>query len=192
MISIFLYNKAGRSTWFRKPQISYAGLREKSIVFWFKLQINWFLKVQLIINQHYCRDWLGTEQAISHVWRHYTTMIIRKMCSNAILANTSVLFEIKINSYVYIYIYYPLYTNWPITNADLPHVIIQYILYFICQKLYWTVSGQLSNIGYIGQFQNEATGTLRTRYRRTEAVSMYLMKILLICLHLRKILKPFA
>ena len=42
-------------------------------------------------------------------------------------------------------------------------MIIQYILYFICQKLYWTVSGQLSNIGYIGQFQNEATGTLRTR-----------------------------
>ena len=56
-----------------------------------------------------------------------------------------------------IYIYHPLYTSWPITNADLPHVIIQYILYFICQKLYWTVSGQLSNIGYIGQFHNEAT-----------------------------------
>ena len=52
----------------------------------------------------------------------------------------------------YIYIYYPLYTNWPITNADLPHVIIQYILYFICQKLYWTVSGQPSNTGYIGRF----------------------------------------
>ena len=93
--------------------------------------------------------------------------------------------------HIYIYIYYPLYTNWPITSADLPHVIIQYILYFICQKLYWTVSGQLSNIGYIGQFQNEATGTLRTRYRRTKAVSMYLMKILSIFLHLRKILKCF-
>ena len=92
---------------------------------------------------------------------------------------------------VYIYIYYPLYTNWPITNADLPHVIIQYILYFICQKLYWTVSGQLSNIGYIGQFQNEATGTLRTRYRRTEAVSMYSMKILSLFLHLWKILICF-
>ena len=91
----------------------------------------------------------------------------------------------------YIYIYYPLYTNWPITNTDLPHVIIQYILYFICQKLYWTVSGQLSNIGYIGQFQNEATGTLRTRYRRTKAMSMYLMKILSIFLHLRKILICF-
>ena len=90
-----------------------------------------------------------------------------------------------------IYIYYPLYTNWPITNADLPHVIIQYIPYFICQKLYWTVSGQLSNIGYIGQFQNEATGTLRARYRRTKAVSMYLMKILSIFLHLRKILICF-
>ena len=38
-------------------------------------------------------------------------------------------------------------------------MIIQYILYFICQKLYWTVSAQLSNIGYIGQFQNEATDT---------------------------------
>ena len=45
-----------------------------------------------------------------------------------------------------VYIYYPLYTNWPITNADLPHVIIQYILYFIYQKLYWTVSGQLSKM----------------------------------------------
>ena len=93
--------------------------------------------------------------------------------------------------YIYIYIYNPLYTNWPITNADLPHVIIQYILYFICQKLYWTASGQLSNIGYIGQFQNEATGTLRTRNRRTKAVSMYLMKILSIFLHLRKILICF-
>ena len=93
--------------------------------------------------------------------------------------------------FIYIYIYYPLYTNWPITNADLPHVIIQYILYFICQKLYWTVSGQLSNIGYIGQFQNEATGNLRTRYRRTKAVSMYLMKILSIFLHLRKNIDMF-
>ena len=65
--------------------------------------------------------------------------------------------------YIYIYIYYPLYTNWPITNANLPHVIIQYILYFICQKLYWTVSGQLSNIGFIGQFQNEARGALCAR-----------------------------
>ena len=91
----------------------------------------------------------------------------------------------------YIYIYYPLYTNWPITNADLPHVIIKYILYFICQKLYWTVSGQLSNIGYIGQFQNEATGTLHTRHRRNKAVSMYLMKMLSIFLHLRKILICF-
>ena len=91
----------------------------------------------------------------------------------------------------YIYNYYPLYTNWPITNADFPHVIIQYIPYFICKKLYWTVSGQLSNIGYIGQFQNEATGTLRTQYRRTKAVSMYLMKILSIFLHLRKILICF-
>ena len=90
-----------------------------------------------------------------------------------------------------IYINYPLYTNWPITNTDLPHVIIQYILYFIYQKLYWTVSGQLSSIGYIGQFQNEATGTLRTRYRRTKAMSMYLMKILSIFLHLRKILICF-
>ena len=93
--------------------------------------------------------------------------------------------------HIYIYIYYPLYTHWPITNADLPHVIIQFILYFICQKLYWTVSGQLSNIGYIGQFQNETTGTLRTRYRRTKAVSMYLMKILSIFLHLQKILICF-
>ena len=92
---------------------------------------------------------------------------------------------------IHMYIYYPLYTNWPITNADLPHVIIQYILYFICQKLYWTVSGQLSNIGYIGQFQNEATDTLRTWYRRTKSVSMYLMKILSIFLHLRKILICF-
>ena len=87
-----------------------------------------------------------------------------------------------------IYIYNPLCTNWPIPNADVPHVIIQYILYFICQKLYWTVSGELSNIG---QFQNEATGTPRTRYRRTKAVSMYLMKILSIFLHLRKILICF-
>ena len=104
---------------------------------------------------------------------------------------------ISVYMYIYgcicdIYIYYPLYTNWPITNTDLPHVIIQYILYFICQKLYWTVSGQLSNIGYIGQFQNEATGTLRTRYRRTKAMSMYLMKILSIFLHLRKILICFC
>ena len=99
--------------------------------------------------------------------------------------------SIYMHIYIYIYIYNPLYTNWPITNADLPHVIIQYILYFICQKLYWTVSGQLSNIGYIGQFQNEATGTLRTRYRRTKAVSMYLLKILSIFLHLRKILICF-
>ena len=95
------------------------------------------------------------------------------------------------NIYIYIYIYIPLYTNWPITNADLPHVIIQYILYFICQKLYWTVSGQLSNIGYIGQFQNEATDILRTRYRRTKAVSLYLMKILSIFLNLRKMLICF-
>ena len=94
-------------------------------------------------------------------------------------------------SNIYIYICYPLYTNWPITNADLPHVIIQYIPYFIYQKLYWTVSGQLSNIGYIGQFQNEATGTLRTRFRRTKAVSMHLMKILSIFLHLRKTLICF-
>ena len=92
---------------------------------------------------------------------------------------------------IYIYIYHPLYTNWPITNADLSHVIIQYILYFVCQKLYWTVNGQLSNIEYIGQFQNEATGTLRTRYRRIKAVSMYLMKTLSIFLHLRKILICF-
>ena len=70
-------------------------------------------------------------------------------------------------------------------------MIIQYILYFICQKLYWTVSGQLFNIGYIGQFQNEATGTLRTRYRRTKAVSMYLIKISSILLHLWKILICF-
>ena len=91
-----------------------------------------------------------------------------------------------------IYIYNPLYTNWPITNADLPHVIIQYILYFICQMLYWTVSGQLSNIGYFGQFHNEARGTLRTRYRRTKAVSMYLMKILSIFLHLRIVWYVFA
>ena len=76
-------------------------------------------------------------------------------------------------------------------SVVLSHVIIQYILYFICQKLYWTVSGQLSNIGYIGQFQNEATGTLRTRCRRTKAVSMYLMKTLSIFLHLRKILICF-
>ena len=55
-------------------------------------------------------------------------------------------------------IYYPLYTNWPITNANLPHVIIQYILYFICQKLYWTVSGQLSNIGYIGTVSKRGYG----------------------------------
>ena len=46
-------------------------------------------------------------------------------------------------------------------------------------------------IGYIGQFQNEATGTLRTRYRRTKAVSMYLMKILSLFLHLREILICF-
>ena len=71
-------------------------------------------------------------------------------------------------------------------------MIIQYILYFICQKLYWTVSGQLSNIGYIGQFQNEATGTLRTRYRRTKAVSMCVIKILSIFLHLWKILDMFS
>ena len=91
-----------------------------------------------------------------------------------------------------LYMYYPLYTNWPITNADLPHVIIQYILYFIWQKLYWTISGQLSKIGYIGQFQNEATGTLRTRYWRTKAVSMYLMKILSIFLHLRENIDIFS
>ena len=102
------------------------------------------------------------------------------------------IYMIYIDWYIwYIYIYYPLYTNWPITNADLPHVIIQYIPYFIYQKLYWTVSGQLSNIGYIGQFQNEATGTLRTRFRRTKAVSMHLMKILSIFLHLRKTLICF-
>ena len=105
--------------------------------------------------------------------------------------NMVIFLQISTIDIPYIYIYYPLYTNWPITNANLPHVIIQYILYFICQKLYWTVSGQLSNIGYIGQFQNEATGTLRTRYRRTKAMSMYLMKILSIFLHLRKILICF-
>ena len=92
----------------------------------------------------------------------------------------------------YIYIYYSLYTTWPITSADLSHVIIQYILYLICQKLYWIVSGQLSNIGYIGQFQNEATGTLRTRYRHTKAEWMYLIKFLSIFLHLRKILICFC
>ena len=98
----------------------------------------------------------------------------------------------EVRENVYQYIYYPIYTNWQITNADLPHVITQYILYFICQKLYWTVSGQLSNIGYIGQFQNEATGTLRPRHRRTKAVSMYLMKILFIFLHLRKNIDMFS
>ena len=96
---------------------------------------------------------------------------------------------IYIYIYIYIQIYYPLYTNWPITNADLPHVIIHYILYFICQKLYWTLNGQLSNMGYIGQFQNEATGTLRTRYRRTKAVSMNgIYENIINILHLRKIL----
>ena len=65
---------------------------------------------------------------------------------------------------IYIYIYIIHYI--PIGQSQTriwPNVIIRYILYLICQKLYSTVSGQLSNIGYIGQFQNEATGTLRTR-----------------------------
>ena len=94
--------------------------------------------------------------------------------------------------YIYIYIYIIHYI--PIGQSQTricPHVIILYILYFICQKLYWTVSVQLSNIGYIWQFQNKATGTLRTRCRRTKAVSIYLMKILSIFLHLRKILICF-
>ena len=90
--------------------------------------------------------------------------------------------------YIYIIHYIPIGQS---QARILTHVIIQYILYFICQKLYWTVSGQLSNIGYIGQFQNEATGTLRTRNRRTKAVSMYLMEILSMFLHLRKILICF-
>ena len=119
--------------------------------------------------------------------------ILLLLCIDVYFVLMSYLMYIMANNVyiLYIYIYYPLYTNWPITNADLPHVIIQYILYFICQKLYWTVSGQLSNKGYIGQFQNDATGTLRTRYRLTKAVSMYLMEIISIFLYLRKILICF-
>ena len=31
--------------------------------------------------------------------------------------------------YINIYIYYPLYTNWPVTNVDLPHVIPIYPIF---------------------------------------------------------------
>ena len=58
--------------------------------------------------------------------------------------------------YIYIYIYYPLYNNQPITRPDSHHVIRQYNLYFLHEKLYWTILGKPSNIGYIGQFWNEA------------------------------------
>ena len=127
-----------------------------------------------------------------HLWQGLTAH--RRTSAEVLdphLINISIQNTMVIHNAIHVYIYYSLYTNWPITNADFPNVIIQYILYFICQKLYWTVSGQLSNIGYIGQFQNEATGTLRTRYRRTKAVSTYVMKILSILLHLRKILICF-
>ena len=128
-------------------------------------------------------DWLKLSSALQwHVWN----VSSQAVSVSSTEANDTTDYMIS-NNYmlylcVYIYIYYPIYTNWSITNTDLPHVIIQYILYFICQKMYWTVSGQLSNIGYIGQFQNEATSTLRTRYRHSKAVSMYLMKILSIFL----------
>ena len=131
--------------------------------------------------------------AILKLYRIYTTTLANKYTIISILYITWFIYicmYMCVCVCICIYIYYPLYTNWPITNSDLPHVIIQYILSFICQKLYWTVSGQLFNIGYIGQFQSEATDTLRTRYRRTKAVSMYLMKISTF-LHLRKILIYF-
>ena len=91
---------------------------------------------------------------------------------------------------IYIYI---LSTIYQLANNKRGFAPRDHTIYsiFHLPKLYWTVSGQLSNIGYIGQFQNEATGTLRTRYRRTKAVSMYLMKILSILLHLQEILICF-
>ena len=39
----------------------------------------------------------------------------------------------------YLYMYYQLYGNQPITRPDLHHVVRQYNLYFLQQKLYWTV-----------------------------------------------------
>ena len=61
------------------------------------------------------------------------------------------------------YIYNSLYNNQSITRPDSPHLLGQYDLYFLHEKLYWTVFGKPSNIGYIGQFWNEAAVTHPTR-----------------------------
>ena len=55
--------------------------------------------------------------------------------------------------------YYPLYNNQPITSPHSHCMIGKYNLYFPREKLYWTVSGEPSNIGYIGQFWNEPACT---------------------------------
>ena len=89
-----------------------------------------------ILHDHHQAKSLQQQSLFDHNDTYGTQTIARMICVNIQ----------KTCSLIYIYIYYPLYNNWPITNADLPHVIIQYILYFICQKLYWTISGEMSNI----------------------------------------------
>ena len=61
------------------------------------------------------------------------------------LSNAKCIIEMILGSYIYcylvekIYIYNPLYNNQPITRPDSHHVIRQYNLYFLSEKLYWTV-----------------------------------------------------
>ena len=38
----------------------------KSLVFWWKFHWSLFLRVQLTISQHWCRQWVGTKKATNH------------------------------------------------------------------------------------------------------------------------------
>ena len=69
-------------------------------------------------------------------------------CSNT-ASNSN---KFTIFTFEYIYTYYPLCNNQPITRPHSHHEIGQYNLYFIHEKLYLKVLGKPSNIGYIWQF----------------------------------------
>ena len=106
-------------------------------------------------------------------WLHWTTVNPSGMhrcqfphlCVLILNCTLALAIYIFVDTYIhtYLYIYYPLYNNQPITRPDSHHVIRQYNLYFLHEKLYWTVLGKPSNIGYIGQFWNEAARTQPTR-----------------------------
>ena len=120
-------------------------------------------------------------------WRHCNYQIIQK-CGASRKSYTRFAFlflfcfnlvpavfidSLSVNSFIYIYIktqtlyiyihIYPLYNNQPIPRPDSHHVIGQYNLYFLHEKLYWTVLEKTSNIGSIGQFWNEAARIQPTR-----------------------------